>query len=451
MNLPSKLLDRFNQSEQRSKLLVKNIVASFVIKGWSLVVQLLLVPLALDCLTIYEYGLWLTLSSVITWMDNFDIGLSNGLRNKLTEAIAKNNQQLARELISTAIIALSLIAIVLLLGLTIFINTQDIYAMLNVDKILVPNLRLVATLLCITICLTFVAKIIGSFFLAIQKPAINSLIASVASTLTLIGLWFTSITRYNSFLTICLIFTSMPLISYLAFSIYAFKFKHKEYCPSYKYFKKEAISPLVNLGMKFFVGQVSGLLLMSTANIVISKALSPAEVTPYQISYKYFTMLTIFFTLISTPIWSATTDAYNRGDIAWIKAIVKKIEYIEMGLFIVLILMFALSDSFYSIWTADKIQIDISLSFWVALYTFILLLSMGYSNVIYGIGKMNLTVFTVCIMSIIFITTAYPTTKHFGIKGLVAVQSLVTLVCALQNMIQCKLILRGKAHGIFNK
>lgn len=451
MNLPSKLLDRFNQSEQRSKLLVKNIVASFVIKGWSLVVQLLLVPLALDCLTIYEYGLWLTLSSVITWMDNFDIGLSNGLRNKLTEAIAKNNQQLARELISTAIIALSLIAIVLLLGLTIFINTQDIYAMLNVDKILVPNLRLVATLLCITICLTFVAKIIGSFFLAIQKPAINSLIASVASTLTLIGLWFTSITRYNSFLTICLIFTSMPLISYLAFSIYAFKFKHKEYCPSYKYFKKEAISPLVNLGMKFFVGQVSGLLLMSTANIVISKALSPAEVTPYQISYKYFTMLTIFFTLISTPIWSATTDAYNRGDIAWIKAIVKKIEYIEMGLFIVLLLMFALSDSFYSIWTADKIQIDISLSFWVALYTFILLLSMGYSNVIYGIGKMNLTVFTVCIMSIIFITTAYPTTKHFGIKGLVAVQSLVTLVCALQNMIQCKLILRGKAHGIFNK
>lgn len=451
MNLPSKLLDRFNQSEQRSKLLVKNIVASFVIKGWSLVVQLLLVPLALDCLTIYEYGLWLTLSSVITWMDNFDIGLSNGLRNKLTEAIAKNNHQLARELISTAIIALSLIAIVLLLGLTIFINTQDIYAMLNVDKILVPNLRLVATLLCITICLTFVAKIIGSFFLAIQKPAINSLIASVASTLTLIGLWFTSITRYNSFLTICLIFTSMPLTSYLVFSIYAFKFKHKEYCPSYKYFKKEAISPLVNLGMKFFVGQVSGLLLMSTANIVISKALSPAEVTPYQISYKYFTMLTIFFTLISTPIWSATTDAYNRGDIAWIKAIVKKIEYIEMGLFFVLILMFALSDSFYSIWTADKIQINISLSFWVALYTFILLLSMGYSNVIYGIGKMDLTVFTVCIMSIIFITTAYPTTKHFGIKGLVAVQSLVTLVCALQNMIQCKLILRGKAHGIFNK
>ncbi len=451
MNLLSKLQNRFNNSEQRSQLLVKNIAASFAIKGWSFIVQLLLVPLALNCLTIYEYGLWLTISSVITWMDNCDIGLSNGLRNKLTEAIAKNDLQLAKELISTAIIALSLIAIVLLIGLTVFVNTQDIYSMLNVEIELVPNLRLVATLLGITICLTFVAKIIGSFFLAIQKPAINNLIASVASTLTLIGLWWTSMTRNNSFIIICLIFTCMPLASYFAFSIYAFKFKYKEFCPSFKYFKKESIRPLVNLGIKFFIGQISGLLLMSTANIVISKALSPAEVTPYQISYKYFTMLTIFFTLISTPIWSATTDAYNRGDVAWIKSIVKKIEYIEFGLFLVLILMLMLSNGFYSIWTADKIQIEFSLSFWVALYTFVLLLSMGYSNVIYGIGKMNLTVFTVCLMSIIFIMTAYPTTKHFGIKGLIAVQSLVTLVCALQNMIQCKLILNGKAHGILNK
>ena len=76
---------------------------------------------------------------------------------------------------------------------------------------------------------------------------------------------------------------------------------------------------------------------------------------------------------------------------------------------------------------------------------------MGYSNVIYGIGKMNLTVATVCLMSIIFIASAYPITKEFGIKGLIAIQSIVTFVCTLQNMIQCKLILCGKAKGIFNK
>ena len=160
---------KFSNSDKRSQLLVKNIAASFVIKGWSLVVQLLLVPVALNCLTIYEYGLWLTLSSVITWMDNFDIGLSNGLRNKLAEAIALNDTILAKELVSTAMIVLSVIALFLLCGLTTFINTFDIFPLLNVDRSLVPNLRLVATLIGINISLSFAAKIIGSFFLASHK------------------------------------------------------------------------------------------------------------------------------------------------------------------------------------------------------------------------------------------------------------------------------------------
>lgn len=451
MNCFNNIYNRIKNSEQRSQLLIKNIAASFVIKGWSLIVQLLLVPVALNCLTIYEYGLWLTLSSVITWMDNFDIGLSNGLRNKLAEAIAHNDLRLAKELISTAVITLSLLAAILLISLVVFVNTQDIYEMLNVDMSLVPNFRLVTTLLCITISLTFAAKIIGSFFLALQKPATNNLMASIASTLTLIGLWVLTIIGSKSFLLVCTIFTIMPLFSYMAFSLYAFKYKYKEFCPSVKFFKKEAIKPLLSLGMKFFIGQISGMLLMSTANIVISKALSPAEVAPYQIAYKYFMMITIFFTLISTPIWSATTDAYNRGDIQWIKSTVRKIEYIEIGLFITLIGMLVLSNSFYALWTTGKVQVEFSISLWVAIYTFILLLSMGYSNVIYGIGKMNLTVATVCLMSIIFIASAYPITKEFGIKGLIAIQSIVTFVCTLQNMIQCKLILCGKAKGIFNK
>lgn len=150
--------EKYSNSKERSQLLIKNIVASFIIKGWSLVVQLLLVPVALNCLTVYEYGLWLTLSSVITWMDNFDIGLSNGLRNKLAEAIAHDDKKLAKELISTAVIVLSTIALLLLCGLTAFVNTFDIYPMLNVDKNLIPNLRLVATLIGINISLSFAAK-----------------------------------------------------------------------------------------------------------------------------------------------------------------------------------------------------------------------------------------------------------------------------------------------------
>ena len=90
-----------NLSSRRSSLIQKNIMASFVIKGWSAVVVFLMVPITLNCLGEYKNGVWLTISSVMLWIDNLDIGLGNGLRNKLAAYMAHGEEQRARSLISS--------------------------------------------------------------------------------------------------------------------------------------------------------------------------------------------------------------------------------------------------------------------------------------------------------------------------------------------------------------
>ena len=72
-----------NISKKRSSRLQKNILASFVAKGWSAVIVLLSVPVTLNCLGEYNNGVWLTISSIMLWIDQLDIGLGNGMRNKL--------------------------------------------------------------------------------------------------------------------------------------------------------------------------------------------------------------------------------------------------------------------------------------------------------------------------------------------------------------------------------
>ena len=79
-----------------------NIISSFGIKAVDVIVQFLLVPVTLGYLNEYEYGIWLTLNSILVWINSFDIGLGNGLRNQLASALSTNNTKLARELISTA-------------------------------------------------------------------------------------------------------------------------------------------------------------------------------------------------------------------------------------------------------------------------------------------------------------------------------------------------------------
>ena len=94
---------KFNlfSGDERSVLVKKNIYFSFLIKGFSISISLLLVPLTLNYLSVYEFGVWLTLSSIFTWINYFDIGLGNGLRNRLAESMARQDKKLGQIYVST--------------------------------------------------------------------------------------------------------------------------------------------------------------------------------------------------------------------------------------------------------------------------------------------------------------------------------------------------------------
>ena len=104
-----------NNTELRSSLLMKNIVLSFFVKGWTAVIILLMVPLTLKMLGVYNNGVWLTISSVLIWLDVMDLGLGNGMRNAVASYLGTNQIQKVREAVSSTFIMLTVIVISLLL------------------------------------------------------------------------------------------------------------------------------------------------------------------------------------------------------------------------------------------------------------------------------------------------------------------------------------------------
>src|SRR5674476_825157 len=118
-----------SRGHERSVKAKKNILLSIVIKGLSILISLVLVPLTIHYVNPTKYGIWLTLSSIITWFSFFDIGFGHGLRNKFAEALAKGEEELARIYVSTTYAILCIIiGIVLILFLCInpFINWAKI-------------------------------------------------------------------------------------------------------------------------------------------------------------------------------------------------------------------------------------------------------------------------------------------------------------------------------------
>lgn len=81
--------------DARSRLLRTNIVYSMLLKIVGLTTSLLIVPITIDYLNNEVYGIWLTISSILYWFAFFDVGLSNGMRNYLTQSIARGDHQTA--------------------------------------------------------------------------------------------------------------------------------------------------------------------------------------------------------------------------------------------------------------------------------------------------------------------------------------------------------------------
>ena len=181
------IIQRISGKDPRSALLLKNVLASLAVKGWSVVVQLLLVPLTLACLGVYENGVWLTISSVLLWIDNLDVGLGNGLRNKLAVCLAENNIEKARQMVSSTIAMLTCIIVPVTIVLLIAECVGDVYAFLNVSPQRIGNLVTILLASTIMVCATFILKFLGNFYMGLQLPAINNAIVTGGNTLALIG------------------------------------------------------------------------------------------------------------------------------------------------------------------------------------------------------------------------------------------------------------------------
>ena len=439
-------------NSKRSSLLQKNILASFIIKGWSAVIVLLMVPATLHCLGEYKNGIWLTISSLLLWIDNMDIGLGNGLRNKIAEYMAHGERERTRSLVSSTFAMLSCIIIPVMLVLLLLIAVGDPYQVFNAAPTKVPHLDQVLMVTVILVCTSFVFKLIGNFYMGLQLPAVSNLLIALGQTLALIGTYIVLWSGSHSLMLIALVNTVSPLLVYLLAYPYTFFYKYPQLRPSFRLIDFKEAKAVINMGVQFFIMQISSVVLFMTSNILISNLFSPEMVTQYQITYRYFSILLVVFTVICMPFWNATTDAYQRNDMEWIRQAASKLRLMTIGILLCLIVMVALSDIVYAIWIDRQTVIDIRMSIVMAAYIFILIYSMRYSYFINGIGTLRLQLIFTATAAIVFIPLAYLATwwTH-DIIWFMVVMCLVNIPGLIVNRIQFYKLINGKAKGIWNK
>lgn len=443
----------FTQGHERSVKTKKNILSSILIKCFSIVISFLLIPLALDYLNPINYGIWLTLTSVIGWFAFFDIGLGNGLRNKLAEAFAKNDKVLARTYISTSYIVLTaIIGIVYVAFYLIFpyVNWSDL---LNTPAAMNAEISRLVFIVFSLFSLQFIIKLITMILKADQRPAFSTGINTLASLLSLIFIFALTKTTQSSLLWLSVGISAANIVAPLVATLWFFSTDYRSYIPSFKFVKLAYAKDLMGLGFAFFIMQFAALVIFSTDSYIIAKLYGPEEVTPYNIAFKYFSIVSMAFGIITTPFWTAYTDAYHKNDFEWIRRTTRKLGFFWVVMCVLVVAMLLFSNTFYELWVGDKVKIPFLLSLSMGIWILISTWTTIFGNFLSGVGKIRLSLYHSLFVIVINIPLSIFLARYLnmGSAGVMLATCLCVLPQVFLHPIQYKKIVSGKAKGIWNR
>lgn len=414
-----------DKGSERSASVKKNILATLLIKGLGIIISFLYVPVTLNYLNPTRYGIWMTLTSIVAWMTIFDVGLGNGLRNKLAEALALNDNIKAKKYVSTAYAMLTLIVAIILIIFYIanyWINWSYI---LNTDSSYFNELKELVVLVVTLFGIKFVLNTISIIATADQKPAYGSVFEVIGSGLGLVIILLLTYTKSTSLLAFGWATMLTPVLVYFFASIFFFKYKYKFLKPSFKSIEFKFAKDLTGLGIQFFIIQIAVLVIFQTSNILIAQFFSPAEVTPYNIIFKYYSVLTMLWGIVMTPLWSAFTQAKAQNDINWMKNTISKLNIYVLLTIIILFIMSILAPTIINIWTSGKVYISNSMIIIFAIYTFISIWNNIYAFFLNGVSKVRIQIYTSIAAAIINIPLAYVFVKYFHMHSEGVVLSMI--------------------------
>ena len=380
---------------------------SLAIKPISIILSLVYTPILLSYLGDEKYGLWATILSVITWINYFDVGIGNGLRNSLTKELTNAEYGHAKKLVSTAYVVLSGISLGILVILLLSAFFLDWNKIFSTELFVKPTLAITF----VFICINFILSLVNTIFYALQmaeKVAIRNCIIQLINIAFIVLL---SILKENDLVYTAIAFgTSTFFVN--AISTYLVT-KNRAYLrPTIRCFCKSTIPEICKSGMQFFIIQIMCLLMFTMDNIIISHYFGPTVVTPFSVANKVYNTGYSFLAAFLVPYWSGTTSAVERHDLEWIRQSIKKAIRVLM-IFIVGSLIFTFFyDTIVALWLNKHLEYDYRIPIIMCVFYILYAVLAIECQFINGTGKLR----TQLIMYIFLGVSNIPLSIYLGVS-----------------------------------
>lgn len=419
--------------EKSEKNLIANILAAFAIKGVSLLISLFSTPQYIKYFNDNAVlGVWYTILSVLSWITICDLGLGNGLRNKLTEALADGKDAEAKRYISSAYVTISAIILpITLIGLAIipFLDLNS-FLKLNPEVISAKTIAISVCILFGGVCLNFIFKTVNSILYAIQKSSVTNFLALITSVIPLLYItFFKSENMEFNLVALSIVHVLAASVPLLAATFYVFLKPLKGCAPTPKLFTKKAAESVMGLGLGFFGAQIFFMVLMSTNEILINSIFIPDYVVEYNIYYKVFTTVGSLFMLALTPLWSKVTQDVAKKRFHILKK-TNNLLYILSGLaFLAQFAILPFLQWFLNFWLGENtIAVDYTTAAIFALFGGTYIFNNALNTIANGMGDLKTQIIVYGISALLKVPAVLLLKPLFETWSIIVLYNAVTLI-----------------------
>jgi len=403
-----------NKFIKAESVVAKNAAISTLCKPISMIVSYLYVPIALNYLGVEKYGVWATILSILSWIGYFDIGIGNGLRNKLTESISKKDGQ-SRKLVSSAYAFIALIMVVIVTVFSLmatFVDWNKVFGVSDIHE----NLTIVIVMSGLFVSVNFILSICNNVLYALQKAAVVSVSALATQILNLLGILIAMRFVHSNLFVMTFVYgCSMLTVSVVAsFIIYK---KNENLRPSIKEIDIKAGKSITSLGMQFFVIQICALVLFTTDSLIISYLYGAADVTPYNTVNMLFNVIIGVFTALIAPVWSNVTKLKTERNYDGIKRLIRKLQLIMIPFVAGTILLVLIFRPLTRLWLGLELAYTDALIVFGAMYCLLTIWCNTYAAVSNGMEIMKISMFFACIQATVNIPLSLFMARTLGFQS----------------------------------
>lgn len=357
------MLKKIRSLTGNNKTIALNVMGAFVVRGAALILSLFTMPAYLrffnDNTTL---GIWYTILSVLNWVLMFDLGLGNGLRNKLPACMIDKDRQKAKEYISSTYAGTCMVVLAWALIGVVVIRFVHWNTFLNIDEQSVSSYAL-RTSISITfggVMLQFVLKTITSILYALQKSAVVNFLQLITSALTLILVSvIPSVGTEQNLIHMAIVNAVAANIPFLIATILVFLTELKGYAPHLKDVSIGRIKEVLNIGITLLWLTLVTMVISSTNELLITKMTNSSNVVYFQVYFKIFNTISSVFALALAPIWSAVTKASAEKQYSWIRKLYDRLLTMALGVFACELLVIPFMQILVNIWLGKNyIKVD---------------------------------------------------------------------------------------------